>query len=66
MGRGVKGMTPKQAVTLCRVREAQRLLKLGRATVTDVAFEVGYASVSQFITTFRRVTGRLPSESQQG
>ncbi len=54
------GLTPKQAVTLHRVEAAKRLLR-NRRSVTDTAFEVGYASVSQFITTFRRVTGALPS-----
>ena len=31
------------------------------ASVTEAAFEVGYASLSQFITVFRQVTGKLPS-----
>lgn len=56
------GMTPKQTVTLHRIDKAKTLLKNGQASVTDVAFEVGYNSVSQFITTFRKVTGQLPSE----
>lgn len=56
------GMTPKQAVTLYRIERAKGLLKGARRSVTDVAFEVGYQSVSQFITTFRKATGQLPSE----
>jgi AraC-like DNA-binding protein len=56
------GMTPKQAITLHRIERAKALLKRGQSSVTDVALEVGYSSVSQFITTFRKVTGRLPSE----
>lgn len=55
-------MTPKQAITLFRVERAKQLLKRNRVSVTDTAFEVGYSSVSQFITTFRKVTGQLPSE----
>jgi AraC-like DNA-binding protein len=54
------GMTPKQLVILKRMAYAKTLLKQKRS-VTDVAFEVGYNSVSQFIVTFRKVTGQLPS-----
>lgn len=56
------GATPKQVLTLRRVEEATRLLRARGATVTDVALAVGYGSVSQFITVYRRVTGKLPSE----
>jgi AraC-like DNA-binding protein len=55
------GLTPKQVVTLHRIEAAKRALQQ-RKSVTDVALDVGYSSVSQFITTFRRVTGQLPSE----
>ncbi len=56
------GMTPKQVITLYRVEEAQTLLRNRRMSVTDTALEVGYSSVSQFITVFRNITGKLPSE----
>jgi AraC-like DNA-binding protein len=55
------GVTPKQAVTLHRIEMAKKLLSRGRESVTDIAFQVGYSSVSQFITTFRRITGQVPS-----
>jgi transcriptional regulator GlxA family with amidase domain len=54
-------VTPKQAMTLYRVERAKQLLRQGKGSVTDIAFEVGYQSVSQFIATFRRHTGQLPS-----
>jgi AraC-like DNA-binding protein/mannose-6-phosphate isomerase-like protein (cupin superfamily) len=54
-------LTPKQLATMYRIETAKALLKSGRS-VTDVALEVGYSSVSQFITTFRVATGQLPSE----
>lgn len=56
------GLTPKQALTLCRIDRARKLLRDRKLSVTDISFEVGYNSVSQFITTFRKVTGQLPSE----
>jgi AraC-like DNA-binding protein/mannose-6-phosphate isomerase-like protein (cupin superfamily) len=58
------GMTPKQVITLHRINQAKRLLRERGATVTDVAYSVGYQSVSQFITTFRAVTGQLPTSQK--
>lgn len=55
------GASPKKLIVLHRIDRARRLLKKGRS-VTDVAMEVGYSSVSQFIATFRRTTGQLPSD----
>jgi AraC-like DNA-binding protein len=54
-------MTPKQAITFHRIEKAKELLQKNQS-VTDVAYEVGYSSLSQFITTFRSLTGKLPSE----
>jgi AraC-like DNA-binding protein len=56
------GLTPKQAHTLFRVNRARELLSSGKRSVTEVALEVGYSSLSQFISVFRRTTGQLPSE----
>jgi AraC-like DNA-binding protein/mannose-6-phosphate isomerase-like protein (cupin superfamily) len=55
-------LSPKQLVTLYRMEEAKRLLEKQKLSVTDVALEVGYASLSQFIHSFRKVTGKLPSD----
>ena len=55
------GMTPKQVITLFRIEQAKQLLSNGKQSVTDISFEVGYNSVSQFISTFRKSTGQLPS-----
>lgn len=56
------GMTPKQVLTHCRITEATRLLQSKKSTVTDIALEVGYSSLSQFITTYSKITGKLPSD----
>lgn len=56
------GMTPKQYLISVRIEKAQELLIQPNASVTDVAFEVGYNSLSQFIAAFRSQTGQLPSE----
>lgn len=56
------GITPKQFLISTRIEEAQKLLQKHGSTVTEVALEVGYASLSQFIAAFRSQTGQLPSE----
>lgn len=56
------GMTPKQVQTQYRIGQACELLATGQNTVTEVAFGVGYNSLSQFIQTFRKLTGKLPSD----
>jgi AraC-like DNA-binding protein len=55
------GMTPKQVLTSFRVQEAKKLLSTGKYTVTEIASQVGYSSLSQFISTFRTHTGQIPS-----
>jgi AraC-like DNA-binding protein/mannose-6-phosphate isomerase-like protein (cupin superfamily) len=55
-------ISPKQLMALYRIDEAKRLLGRRSGSVTDVAFEVGYGSVSRFIHAFRKVTGKLPSD----
>jgi AraC-like DNA-binding protein len=44
-----------------RVRVAQRLLLSGDAPLTDIALEVGCASLQHFGVLFRKVTGESPS-----
>ncbi|MGZ3789433.1 MAG: helix-turn-helix domain-containing protein [Bacteriovorax sp.] len=56
------GITPKQLQTHFRIKNAKKLLRDKNKSVTDVAFMVGYQSVSQFIQYFRIETGRLPTE----
>ncbi|MBX3034906.1 MAG: helix-turn-helix domain-containing protein [Bdellovibrionaceae bacterium] len=56
------GIQPRQWLINFRIDRARELLKKPGASVTDVAYEVGYSSLSQFITAFRSRTGQLPSE----
>lgn len=56
------GMVPKQFAIVMKIQAAKQLLKNSKLTVTDVALEVGYASLSKFIAAFQRHTGVLPSE----
>jgi AraC-like DNA-binding protein len=56
------GLTPKDFLILRRVEKAKGLLRKSRMTVTDIALEVGYGSLSKFIATFKRIEGILPSD----
>lgn len=56
------GFTPRSALIRYRISKAQELLLTPGASVTAVALDVGYSSLSQFISAFRSVTGQLPSE----
>lgn len=56
------GLSPKEVLTKNRIAVARDLMAAGKLSVTEAAATVGYASLSQFIKTFRHTTGRLPSE----
>ena len=56
----VAGVTPYQYLLRLRLREAARLLAEGSRPVTDVAFDAGFADLSNFVRTFRRAAGLPP------
>ena len=56
------GLTPKQTLTHLRIIKAHDLLLTTDLSVTQVALEVGYGSLSNFIRNFQDLTGYLPSE----
>ncbi|HET6161824.1 MAG TPA: AraC family transcriptional regulator [Dongiaceae bacterium] len=56
----VLGVTPHQYLVRCRLRHAARLLTDPGHSITDVAFDVGFADLSNFVRTFRRAAGVSP------
>jgi AraC-like DNA-binding protein len=56
----VLGVTPHQYLVRSRLRHAARLLAGDAASITDIAFRVGFGDLSNFITTFRRAAGVSP------
>jgi AraC-like DNA-binding protein len=56
------GTTLVNYLTQHRVSHAQRLLATSNATVTEVAYESGFNSLSRFNEAFRRVRGCSPRE----
>jgi AraC family transcriptional regulator len=56
------GVAPYKYLLRVRVARAAELLRGGRRSVTEAAFEVGFQDVARFSRTFRQTTGRSPSE----
>jgi AraC family transcriptional regulator len=58
----VLGVTPHQYVVRCRLRRAAALLAERERSITAVAYEAGFADVSNFVRTFGRAAGRSPTK----
>jgi len=56
----VLGVTPHQYLVRSRLRRAARLLAEGASSITDVAFDVGFGDLSNFVRTFHRAAGVSP------
>jgi AraC-like DNA-binding protein len=56
----VLGVTPHQYLVRARLRRAARLLADDPRPITDVAYDVGFADLSNFIRTFHRAAGMSP------
>ena len=57
----VTGVTPHQWLMRMRLRDAAEMLATTRAPVTEVALDVGFADLSNFIRSFRAEFGVSPS-----
>ena len=57
----VVGVTPHQYLLRARLRRAARLLTQDdERTVTDIALDVGFADLSNFVRSFHRAAGVSP------
>jgi AraC-like DNA-binding protein len=56
----VLGVTPHQYLVRSRLRRAARLLADDARSITEVAFEVGFGDLSNFVRTFHRAAGISP------
>jgi AraC-like DNA-binding protein len=56
----VLGVTPHQYLLRSRLRHAARLLADDERPVTDVAYDVGFGDLSNFVRTFHRAAGVSP------
>jgi AraC-like DNA-binding protein len=62
---GVLGVTPHQYLVRSRLRHAARLLADDARSITDVAFDVGFGDLSNFVRTFHRAAGVSPLRFRQ-
>jgi AraC-like DNA-binding protein len=58
--RDVLGVTPHQYLVRARLRRAARLLAEDGRSITDIALDVGFADLSNFVRTFHRAAGVSP------
>src|SRR5881296_3190518 len=56
----VLGVTPHQYLVRARLRRAASLLAGDERSITDVALDVGFGDLSNFVRTFRRAAGVSP------
>jgi AraC-like DNA-binding protein len=59
------GVTPHQYLVRSRLRQAARLLADDARSITDIAFDVGFADLSNFVRTFHRAAGVSPRRFRQ-
>jgi AraC-like DNA-binding protein len=63
---GVLGVTPHQYLVRSRLRHAARLLADNDISITDVAYDVGFGDLSNFVRTFHRAAGVSPRRFREG
>jgi AraC-like DNA-binding protein len=56
----VLGVTPHQYLVRSRLRHAARLLADHESSITDIAYDVGFCDLSNFVRTFHRAAGVSP------
>jgi AraC-like DNA-binding protein len=62
---GVLGVTPHQYLVRSRLRHAARLLADDDNSITDVAYDVGFGDLSNFVRTFHRAAGVSPRKFRE-
>ena len=56
------GQTPSEAIQAFRIERGSQLLAAGAGTVSEVAYAVGFKSVSHFSNRFEKAYGHRPSQ----
>jgi AraC-like DNA-binding protein len=62
---GIVGVTPHQYLLRSRLRRAARALAEDDRSVSDIALDVGFADLSNFVRTFHRAAGVSPRGFRQ-
>ena len=61
----VLGVTPHQYLVRSRLRHAARRLADEERSITDIAYDVGFGDLSNFVRTFHRAAGVSPRKFRQ-
>jgi len=61
----ITGINFVEYVARTRIEKARNLLHNPNLRISEIAFEVGFQSLSQFNRAFKQVTGKAPSEYRQ-
>jgi AraC-like DNA-binding protein len=61
----VLGVTPHQYLVRSRLRHAARLLAGDGPSITDIAYDVGFGDLSNFVRTFHRAAGVSPRKFRE-
>jgi AraC family transcriptional regulator of adaptative response / methylphosphotriester-DNA alkyltransferase methyltransferase len=59
------GFTPKTYLEKTRILKAKELLIQSSLNNTDICFTVGFQSLSQFYSSFRKQTGYSPKQYRE-
>lgn len=60
--RSATGVTISQFVAQCRINKAKKELAKTKLRISEIAYQIGFQSLSQFNRTFAKVVGISPSE----
>ena len=60
------GEPPHRYWTARRIERAKALLANPRASVTEIALEIGFSATSAFSAAFHRITGQTPTDYRRG
>jgi hypothetical protein len=63
--RNTLAQTPRQYVLHRRVTKAQDLIRQGKLSLADIAYQLGFSSQSHFSTAFKQITGITPTQFQR-
>lgn len=61
----VLGVTPHQYLVRSRLRHAARRLADDDSPITDIAYDVGFGDLSNFVRSFHRAAGASPLKFRQ-
>lgn len=64
--KAILGMTPYQYMLALRIEEAKARLGRTSSTATEISFDLGFSSTSQFYRTFVKMTGMTPEQYRKG